>query len=154
MKNSLFRFIDLLFCLAIFLFGCYCIGLGIRDWREQNRLREHGVPTVGQLQNATTTSYPLGYATYTLNINYLNHNKNFRADKTLYEQVASGGKFRINTPIDILYLPEQPRSAILPAMIGQKNRIYFIILFGGFFIWLGAGWIKQWIQKHPKGHRT
>lgn len=151
MKSRLIHLLDLPYSLAVLLFGCWYVWLGIDDWRDLYTLRDHGVRAEGRLQNATINRYAFIYKTYELNIAYLDRHKSFRADKALYGRYVRDGQFRDNTPVEILYLPGHPHTAILPDMIGSKQHILLLFIFGGFWVWIGAIWLGKRIGKIRDG---
>ena len=86
------------------------------QWRE---LKSAGQSTVGLLTKATRRTWNFIPMSYSFQITYEGQSKNFKVSKALfYQHVNSGGKFRVNEEVHIVFLPSRPKVAELPEMLG------------------------------------
>lgn len=111
-------FLKMIYALFSFLGGAFIIWyLLAHEIPDRSSLKSRGVIDHGTLEMAKesrTNGIPTGYE---LTVNYAGRKGDLTVSGKVYSQYVSDGKFQPGTPVDVVYLPDDPSIAELPQML-------------------------------------
>lgn len=103
------------------LFGVWMLWICFGKYQEQGALQRNGVIAQGALEQVTKRKVNFIFTGTQFEVSYQNQRQTFDVPSDLVDRYVTDGKFLKGSPIEVVYLPGNPKVAELKTVLGHTT---------------------------------